>query len=165
MKSTQPLRRVSSIRTRRSRSRLDEKNKILQDVNNTLTAELSRTYAFQTSNYLQGVWDVAGPSKKEKGAVVESRKLDYEILDRWIKYMDKKTDKYHNKDAWQAMMKSKNGGTQAEAKKLADKFQEEVVEALLDKTDLDAQNQIIKDKDVAGNQAEEADRQAQQLRH
>ncbi len=129
---------------------LDEKNKILQETNNTLTAELSRTYAFQTSSYLQGVWDVAGPSKKDKGAVVEARKLDYEILDRWIKYMDKKTDKYHNKDAWQAMLKSKSGGTQAEAKKLADKFQEEVVEALLAKTDLDAQNQIIKDKDVPG---------------
>src|ERR1700688_1671312 len=48
------------------------------------------------------------------------------------------------------MMKSKNSGTQAEAKKLADKFQEEVIEALLAKTDLDAQNQIIKDKDVPG---------------
>ncbi len=142
-------------------SDLDEKNKILQDVNQTLTNELAHTYAFQTSNYLQGVWDVAGPQKKEKGAVVESRKLDYEVLDRWITYMGKKTDKYHNKDAWQAMMKSKSGGTQAEAKKLADKFQEEVMEALLEKTDLDAQNQIIKDKDVAGNQAQEANRQAQ----
>jgi hypothetical protein len=131
-------------------SDLDEKNKILQDATQTLTNDLSRSYAFQTSNYLQGVWEVTGSQKKEKGAVAESRKLDYEVLDRWITYMGKKTDKYHNKDAWQAMAKSKTGGTQAEAKKLADKFQEEVIEALLQKTDLDAQNQIIKDKDVEG---------------
>ena len=47
-------------------------------------------------------------------------------------------------------MKSKNGGSAAEAKKLADKFQEELTEAMLTKDDLDAQNQIIKDKDVEG---------------
>ena len=29
--------------------------------------------------------------------VVESRKLDYELLDRWIKYMAKTTEKYKTK--------------------------------------------------------------------
>src|SRR3984885_1927923 len=48
---------------------LDEKNKILQEVTQTLTNELASSYAFQTSNYLQGVWEVTGPQKKEKGAV------------------------------------------------------------------------------------------------
>ncbi len=43
--------------------------------------------------------------KKEAETVVESRKLDYELLMRWIKYMEKPTDKYHYKEAWQAMMK------------------------------------------------------------
>ena len=37
--------------------------------------------------------------------VVETRKLDFELLDRWIKYMAKPTEKYKNKEAWQAMMK------------------------------------------------------------
>ena len=95
--------------------------------------------------------------------MVESRKLDYEILDRWIKYMDKTTDKYHNKEAWQAMMK-KSGGTQAEAKKLADKFQEDVIEVMLAKDDLDAENQSHHRQGRHGHQAEEAHRQAQQLR-
>jgi cytochrome c553 len=131
-------------------SQLDEKSKILQEKTKVQTAELQRSYAFKTSDYLQGVWDVSPAGKKDKGTVAESRKLDYEVLDRWVKYMDKKTTKYHNKDAWQAMMKSKNGGTAAEAKRLADKFQDEVVEAMLAQADLDAQNQIIKDKDVEG---------------
>ena len=132
---------------------LDQKNKELNEVNTALGAELARSFAFQTSEYLQGVWDVSPSGKKEKGAVVESRKLDYEVLDRWIKYMEKPTTKYHNKDAWQAMMKSKNGGTAAEAKRLADKFQEELIEAMLAKEDLDAQNQVIKDKDIEGTKA------------
>ncbi len=29
--------------------------------------------------------------------VVEQRKLDYELLERWIKYMAKPTEKYKNK--------------------------------------------------------------------
>ena len=37
--------------------------------------------------------------------MVENRKLDYELLQRWIKYMEKPTDKYKYKEAWQAMMK------------------------------------------------------------
>lgn len=128
---------------------VDEKNKVMQDVNNDLSNQLSRTLALQTSNYLQAVWQIDGSKKQDKATVVEQRKLDYELLDRWVKYMEKETDKYHNKDAWQAMMKKKNS-TQAEAKRLADKFQEEVIEAELAKDDIDAQNQVIKDKDVIG---------------
>jgi hypothetical protein len=128
---------------------LDEKQKLLQEENQNLSNELSHVLVLQTANYLQGVWEVTGSQKKDKSAVVEQRKLDYELLDRWIKYMDKKTDKYHYKDAWQAMMK-KNGGSQAEAKKLAEKFQEDIVEAMLQKNDLDAQNKVIADKDVEG---------------
>ena len=52
-----------------------------------------------------------GSQKKEKANVVDEKKLDYELLDRWIHYMEKPTDKYHAKDAWQAMMKK--GGNAA----------------------------------------------------
>jgi Protein of unknown function (DUF1549)/Protein of unknown function (DUF1553)/Planctomycete cytochrome C len=127
---------------------LDKKQKILQEENQNLSQQLSRVLALQTSNYLQGVYDVSGKSKKEMAQVVEQRKLDYEILDRWVKYMAKPTDKYHYKEAWQAMMKK--GGTPAEAKKLADKFQEDVVQAMIEKTDIDAQNKVIADKDIEG---------------
>ncbi len=37
---------------------------------------------------------------------MENRKLDYELLDRWIKYMAKPTEKYKYKEAWQALIKS-----------------------------------------------------------
>ncbi len=128
---------------------LDMKQKIAQDMNQSLSNELSRSLAFQTSNYLQGVWEVTSKQKKDKEQVVDARKLDYEILDRWIKYMEKPTTKYKNKDAWQAMMK-KGGGTKDQAKKLADKFQEEVVAAMLTKNEIDAENKVIADKDMEG---------------
>ncbi|HWE50255.1 MAG TPA: DUF1549 domain-containing protein [Bryobacteraceae bacterium] len=126
----------------------DEKQKILQETNTALSAELSRSLAYQTSNYLQGVWEVKGREKKDVAQVVEARKLDYELLERWIEYTARTTDRYHNKDAFEAIVKK--GGTPAEAKKLADKFQDDVVAAMLSKNDIDAQNKVIADKDIDG---------------
>jgi len=127
---------------------LDQKQKILQEESQNLSNQLSRVLALQISTYLQGVYDVSGKSKKDIAQVVETRKLDYELLDRWVKYMAKPTDKYKNKEAWQAMIKK--GGSPEEAKKLADKFQEEAIAVMLAKTDLDNQNKVIADKDLEG---------------
>ncbi|HEY2383773.1 MAG TPA: PSD1 and planctomycete cytochrome C domain-containing protein [Terriglobia bacterium] len=129
---------------------LDKEQKILQEATTASTDTLSRSLVYQTSNYLMGVWDVTqtGTAKKEIAQVVEQRKLDYELLDRWIKYMAKPTTKYKNKDAWQAMIKK--GGTQQDAKRLADKFQEEVVAAMLEKNDIDGENKVIQAKDLDG---------------
>ena len=130
---------------------LDVKQKMLQEMNTNLATELSRSLVYQTANYLEGVSEVAGKTKKDIAQVVESRRLDYELLDRWIKYMAKPTDKYHNKDAWQAMMKK--GGTPDEAKKLAEKFQDEVVQVMLDRNEIDGENKVIADKDIEGTKA------------
>jgi mono/diheme cytochrome c family protein len=83
---------------------LEKKQKALQELQTNLSTQLSESLVFQTSNYLQGVYEVAG-QKRDIETVVESRKLDYETLERWIAYMAKPTDKYHYKDAWQTMMK------------------------------------------------------------
>lgn len=83
---------------------LEKKQKALQELQTNLGTQLSESLVFQTSNYLQGAYEVAG-QKRDIETVVESRKLDYETLERWIAYMAKPTDKYHYKDAWQAMMK------------------------------------------------------------
>jgi hypothetical protein len=130
---------------------LDVKQKMLQEMNQNLATELSRSQAYQTANYLQGVAEVSGKAKKEVASVVEQRRLDYELLERWIKYMAKPTDKYHNKDEWQAMMKK--GGTPDETKKLAEKFQDEIVAVMLEKNEIDGENRVIADKDIEGTKA------------
>ncbi|SPE41835.1 conserved exported hypothetical protein [Candidatus Sulfopaludibacter sp. SbA3] len=83
---------------------VDEKQKLLQEIQTNLSSRLSESLVFKTANYLEGAYEVAG-QKKDAETVVESRKLDYELLMRWMKYMEKPTDKYHYKEAWQAMMK------------------------------------------------------------
>jgi hypothetical protein len=127
---------------------IDEKQKVLEELQKDLTGELARSLSLQTTNYLMGVWEVSGKQKKDIAQVVNDRRLDYELLERWIKYIAKPTTKYHNKDAWQAMVKS--GGTKQEAAKLAEKFQQDIIDATVANDDIDEQNQIITDKDVDG---------------
>jgi hypothetical protein len=114
-----------------------------------LTSELARSLSLQTSNYLMGVWEVTSKQKKEIPLVVNDRRLDYELLERWIKYMTKSTTRYHNKEEWQALMK-KGGGTQPEAKKLAEKFQQEIIDVTVANDAIDEENRVITDKDVDG---------------
>ena len=100
----------------------------------------------KVSDYLQGVFDVKGPQKRDMAQVVDNRKLDFELLDRFVKYMDKATTKYKQKDAWQAMMKK--GGNAQQAKKLADEFQAEVLRVMIARHDLDEENEIIYDQSL-----------------
>jgi cytochrome c553 len=128
---------------------LERQQKIQQEASQSISTDLSRALAFQTSNYLQGVWEVSGPQKKQIEQVVESRRLDFELLDRWMKYLAKPTEKYKNKADWQSLMK-KPSSTAAEAKRLADRFQEEVVAVMLEKNEIDAENKVIVAKDLEG---------------
>jgi mono/diheme cytochrome c family protein len=127
---------------------IDTKQKLLMETQMNLTAQLARTLAFETANYLEGVFEVTGKPKKEIADVVEARKLDYELLARWIRYMGRTTDKYKNKDAWQAMIKK--GGSPEEAKKLAEKLQSEVVAVMLARAEIDEENKVIADKAIEG---------------
>ena len=153
-----------------------KKQKALQELQTNLATQLSESLAFQVANYLQGAYEVAG-QKRDAETVVESRKLDYEILQRWIAYMAKPTDKYHYKEAWQALMKKAvpaaadggggrgggggggggrggrgggGGGGNQEVKKLAEEFQANVVKVMLERRDLNEENEVISAKALEG---------------
>ncbi len=157
---------------------VEKKQKVLQEIQTNLSSQLSESLAFKTSNYLQGVYEVAG-QKRDIETVVESRKLDYELLERWIHYMEKPTDKYKYKEAWQALMKKATpaaaggggrgmgggggaggggrggrggggGGGNQEVKKLADEFQANVIKVMLARKDLTEENDIIAAKALEG---------------
>ena len=75
---------------------LDQKQEIARDMTQDASNELSRSLALQAANYLEGVWEVTGKEKRDVSEVVEARKLDFELFERWVKYMAKPTDKYKN---------------------------------------------------------------------
>jgi hypothetical protein len=114
-----------------------------------LEKEASESFVLQTSNYLQGVWEATNSrQKKDVAAIVESRKLDYEVLERWIGYMAKPSKWHHQKEAWQAMMKE--GAGEQQARNLAEDFQANVVRVMRAKDALDAENKVIEAKDMKG---------------
>jgi hypothetical protein len=157
---------------------IEKKQKVLQAMQTNLSGQLSESLAFKTANYLEAVYEVAG-QKKEIDTVVEARKLDYELLQRWIKYMEKPTEKYKFKEPWQAMMKKAvpaagggargmggpgggfgggggrggrggGGAGNTESKKLADEFQAEVIRVMLARKDLQEENDVIAAKALEG---------------
>ncbi len=128
---------------------IDEKQKVLAELQKALTSQLARSLSLQTTNYLMGVWEVTGRQKKSIAMVVNDRRLDYELLERWINYMAKPTTRYHNKEQWQALMK-KGGGTRQEAAKLAEKFQQDIIDVTVANDAIDEENRVIMDKDVDG---------------
>ncbi|WP_321473723.1 PSD1 and planctomycete cytochrome C domain-containing protein [uncultured Paludibaculum sp.] len=127
---------------------VSKKQKLVGEFQTDQSTQLSQTLALQTANYLQGAWEVTGPQKKEIAQVVESRKLDYELLERWIAYMGKTTEKYKFKEPWQAMVKK--GGTPQVAKKEAEKFQELVIAVMLERNELNDENKVIANKAMDG---------------
>jgi cytochrome c553 len=128
---------------------IEKKQQQLQKMQNDLSTHLAEALALQTSSYLQAVFEVTAGPKRDIAQVVEQRRLDYELLERWIKYMAKPTEKYPNKNAWQVLLKKPNANAQ-EAKKLADQFQEEVVKVMLARRDLTDENEIILAKSLEG---------------
>ncbi|MDX2270158.1 MAG: PSD1 and planctomycete cytochrome C domain-containing protein [Bryobacter sp.] len=133
---------------RKIEAQIDSKNKILGEMQQAQSKALAQSLVLHTSNYLEAVYEVEGKQKKDKFQVVDARKLDYEVLDRWIRYMGRETNKYKYKEAWQAMMKK--GGTPAEAKRLATKFQEDIVAIMLERNELDKENEVIRAKALEG---------------
>ena len=87
----------------------------------TESKQLGETLAFQASKYMQSAWKVTGPDKAELAVVVQQDKLDYELFERWIKFLAKPPKNYPYLTAWQEMIK--RGGTKDEAKKLGEEFQ------------------------------------------
>jgi hypothetical protein len=121
---------------------LEQKQEMLAEYTNTETQQLAGTLAFQTVKYMKAAWQVTGEPKKEKAEIIDKEKLDYELFDRWLKFLERKPTYYPYLTDWQAMIA--RGGTAAEAEKLATAFQELVVSVLLEEREVKKENDIIR---------------------
>jgi hypothetical protein len=127
---------------------LENKQKLLGEVQTNETNDMAQSLALQTAKYMQAAWKVTGKPKEELASAVEEDKVDYELLDRWIKFLAKPPKYYPYAKDWQAMIAK--GGSPEEAKKLAVAFQEKLISVMFAKNELREENQIIADKALAG---------------
>jgi hypothetical protein len=133
--------------------RIEKKEKLLAEFLRTESEQLGETLALQASKYMVAAWRVTGEPKEETPRVVDAEKLDYELFDRWLKFLAKPPRFYPYLTKWQEMIAS--GGKEAEAKKLADEFQALLLDVMFDKKAIKEENEIIAAKALPGTKKKE----------
>jgi hypothetical protein len=118
------------------------KREMLNEFMSTEGRQLASSLAFQTSKYMQAAWQVKGEPKKDRLRIVDSEKLDYELFDRWLTFLDKRPVFYPFLKDWQAMIAK--GGTAKEAAKLADDFQKLLLDVVIEQREVKKENDIIR---------------------
>ena len=98
-------------------------------------------------------WKVTGEPKEDMARVVDGEKLDFELFDRWLKFLAKPPKFYPYLTKWQEMVKA--GGTEKEAKKLAEEFQTLLVDVMFEKKEIKDENEIIAAKALPGTKKKE----------
>jgi mono/diheme cytochrome c family protein len=133
--------------------KIEKKEKLLAEFLSTESTQLAQTLALQASKYMVAAWKVTGEPKEEMAKIVDAEKLDYELFDRWIKFLAKPPKFYPNLTKWQEMVKS--GGTPADAKKLAEEFQAAILDVMFDRKDIKDENDVIYAKALPGTKKKE----------
>jgi mono/diheme cytochrome c family protein len=125
-------------------NKADKMDETVQLYNKTASEQLSKAIASQSSAYMVAAWRVSGKPKMKEEEVAEKDKLDPEQLDRWVKFLARKQSFYPYLHDWQMMVAQ--GGTEDQAKDLADSFQSLIVDLEFEEKNIDEENEKIKAK-------------------
>src|SRR5471030_1262803 len=120
---------------------IEKKEKLLEEFTRVESTQLGETLALQASKYMVAAWKVSGEPKEDVSKIVDAEKLDYELFDRWLKFLAKPPRFYPYLTKWQEMIKS--GGSASEAKTLADEFQSLLLDVMFDRKEIKEENDII----------------------
>ncbi|MCU1384769.1 MAG: hypothetical protein JWL71_3466 [Acidobacteria bacterium] len=137
----------------RQDKQIEKKEKLLEEFTRVESTQLGETLALQASKYMAAAWKILGEPKDEVAKVVDAEKLDYELFDRWLKFLAKPPRFYPYLTKWQAMIKA--GGSAADAKALADEFQNLILDVMFDRKEIKEENDIIAAKALPGTKKKE----------
>ncbi len=139
---------VSSAATvlawQRKQDRLIEVQKEAREFTQNESEQLAQILAHQTSKYMVAAWRVSGDPKMQLDVAASKDKVDPEMLERWVKYLEKPKKQYPFLKDWQAMVAA--GGSEDQANLLGGDFQTLVLSIMLDARKLKHENDIIKAK-------------------
>ena len=117
-----------------------------QEYTRTETRQFADALANQAATYMVAAWNVLGKPKATVEEAASQAKLDPEVLRRWVEYLTPgKPVQYDYLKDWQAMIAA-DGGTEDEAKALAESFQRLVLRVRQHDREVEEQNEIVRDK-------------------
>ena len=122
----------------------NDKDKAAQDYMKDESKHLAIAYAAQTSDYMVAAWRVAGKPKMKVDEAADQGRVDPELLERWVNFLAKKPLFYPYLKDWQAMIAQ--GGTEDQAKFLADSFQQRIIDLETENKAIEEENEKIKAK-------------------
>jgi len=118
----------------------------MQEYTRTETRQLADALGHQTSSYMVAAWHVLGKPKAKVEEAASQAKLDPEVLRRWVDYLTPGVPlEYDYLKDWQAMLAA-DGGTEDEAKVLAESFQKRLLDVRQRAREVEEQNEIVRDK-------------------
>ena len=133
--------------------KIKDKQKLLNEFTEVESRQLAETLALQAAKYMRAAWKVQGEPKEDVARVAAKEKLDYELFDRWVKFLAKPPNFYPFLSKWQDMVKA--GGSDEEAKTLADDFQTLLLDVMFEQREIKEENDIIRAKALPGTKKKE----------
>lgn len=127
---------------------IEDREKLLDEFSSVESDQLAQALAFQASKYMMAAWKITGDQRAEMAAVAGDEKLDYELLERWVRFLAKPPKNYPYLAKWQEMIQKK--GKKAEAQALADEFQKTLIALMFEHNELKEENEIITAKALPG---------------
>src|SRR5205823_9310301 len=85
--------------------KIEKKQKLLREFLQPESTQLSETLALQASRYMIAAWKVRGEPQEEIGKVADENKLDYELFDRWLRFLARPPKFYPYLATWHEMIK------------------------------------------------------------
>jgi mono/diheme cytochrome c family protein len=132
----------------RQEQTLKAKQRMLAKFQHEESEHLSQRLTMEAAKYMIAVWHITGEPKEKFTKVLDSNKLDYELLERWVKFLSRPPKYYPFLKDWQAMMA--RGGTEQEARKLAEEFQNLLMSVLIEHKEVDDENEVRLTKALPG---------------
>ncbi|MFN7998147.1 MAG: PSD1 and planctomycete cytochrome C domain-containing protein [Bryobacteraceae bacterium] len=139
--------RVTSVQVaawKQKQQAIDDLEEELEEFTRKEAKQYTEVLAHQAAKYMMAAWHVSGKPKATVDEAADEARLEPEILARWVKFLGKPHSHYSFLKDWQAMVAA--GGTEAQAKVLADSFETLVLTILADAKRIDEENKLIKAK-------------------
>src|SRR5260370_11272298 len=109
----------------------------------TSVIDVAETFARQSARYMMaGRRILQSKLKLDPAAIAAEEKLEPQALQRWVKYLGAKERQHPDLRDWDALQG--HGGSDAEAQRLAQQFQELVLAIITEKRDVEAANRELK---------------------